>query len=175
LGSDASFATGIAEALPFADDIFDAVLCYDVLEHVADPEMTLTEVYRVLKPGGLFLAVFPPYFHPKGAHLDGYVSRLPYANVLFPSAVLVSAIDGILEERGDGYRPQTLRPKDRLYGLNGVTIRSFKRMLEKSHFQIVRLELLPLLNKMIRQYDSLKMRYYEWFFHPLSKFPVVRE
>lgn len=175
MGGAAAFATGVGEFLPFPDDSFDAVLCYDVLEHVADPEKTLAEVYRVLKPGGVFLTVFPPYFHPKGAHLEGYVSRLPYANVLFPSSVLVSAIDEILEERGDGYRPQTLRPGDRLYGLNGITIRSFKRMLGKSHFEILRLELLPLLNKMIRQYDNLKMRYYAWFFHPLSKFPVVRE
>lgn len=175
MGNDASFSSGVGESLPFADDSFDAVLCYDVLEHVGDPEATLAEVYRVMKPGGLFLTVFPPYFHPKGAHLDGYVSRLPYANALFPSYVLLNAIDEILEDRGDGYRPQALRPGDRLYGLNGITIRSFRRMLAKSHFEILRLEFLPLLNKMIRQYDAWKMGYYAWVFSPFSRVRFVQE
>ncbi len=175
MGNKASFSTGVGEFLPFADDTFDAVLCYDVLEHVLNPEKTLAEVYRVLKPAGLFLTVFPPYFHPKGAHLDGYASRLPYANALFPSNVLLNAIDEILEERGDGYRPQALRPGDRLYGLNGITIRSFRRMLSRSRFEILRLELLPLVNKMIRQYDAWKMRYYAWVFYPFSRVPFVQE
>jgi ubiquinone/menaquinone biosynthesis C-methylase UbiE len=175
MGNDASFLTGAGERLPFADDSFDAVLCYDVLEHVHDPETTLAEIYRVLKPGGLFLTVFPPYFHPKGAHLDGYASRLPYANVLFPSKVLLRAIDEILEERGDGYRPQALRPGDKLYGLNGITIRGFMRMLTKTHFETLSLEFLPLLNRMIRQYDAWKMHYYAWIFRPFSRVPFVQE
>lgn len=173
--TDASFAAGVGEALPFADDSFDAVLSYDVLEHVQDPGQTLAEVYRVLKPAGLFLAVFPPYFHPKGAHLEGYASRLPYANVLFSSETLLSAIDELLEERGDGYRPQPLRAGDRLYGLNGLTIRRFRRMLSRSKFEVVSLEFLPLLNKMIRRYAKWKMQYYAWLFHPPARIPFVRE
>jgi SAM-dependent methyltransferase len=173
--TDASFAAGVGEALPFANDSFDVVLSYDVLEHVQDPQKTLAEVCRVLKAGGLFLAVFPPYFHPKCAHLEGYASRLPYANLFFPSRVLLSAIDELLEERGDGYRPQPLRPGDRLYGLNGLTIRSFRRMLNRSEFEVLSLEFLPLLNKMIRQYDKWKMQYYAWLFYPLSRVPLLQE
>lgn len=173
--ANACFAAGVGEMLPFADDTFDAVLCYDVLEHVRDPEKTLAEVYRVLKPGGLFLTVFPPYFHPKGAHLDGYVSRLPYANLLFGSRVLLRAIDETLDERDDGYRPQALRPGDRLYGLNGVTIRRFRRILNRSRFEVLRLEFLPLLNRMIRNFDKWKMQYYAWVFYPFSRVPVLQE
>lgn len=173
--TDASFAAGVGEALPFENDSFDAVLSYDVLEHVQDPRKTLAEVCRVLKPGGLFLAVFPPYFHPKGSHLEGYASRLPYANLFFSSKTLLSAIDELLEERGEGYRPQPLRPGDRLYGLNGLTIRRLRRMLKRSEFEVVSLDLLPLLNKMIRQYDKWKMQYYAWVFRPLSRVPMLQE
>lgn len=176
LGStNASFAASVGESLPFVNDSFDAVLCYDVMEHVEDPERTLTEVYRVLKPAGLFLTVFPPYFHPKGSHLEGYVSRVPYANVLFPSNVLIRAVNELLEERRDGYRPQALRPGDRLYSLNGVTIRSFRGMLARSNFEVVRLERLPMLNNMIRGYYKWKMHYYAWVFYPLSRIPVLQE
>ncbi len=46
---------GVGEALPYADASFDAVVCVDVLEHVADLGKVLSEVARVLRPGGLFL------------------------------------------------------------------------------------------------------------------------
>jgi ubiquinone/menaquinone biosynthesis C-methylase UbiE len=44
-----------AESLPFADDSFDTVVSTLVLCTVADPERSLAEVERVLRPGGRFL------------------------------------------------------------------------------------------------------------------------
>lgn len=41
-----------AESIPFKSNLFNIVLCTQVLEHVAFPEQTLKEMYRVLKPGG---------------------------------------------------------------------------------------------------------------------------
>lgn len=50
-----TYDVGVGEALPYADGQFDAVVCVDVLEHVADLQKVLFEVTRVLKPGGMFL------------------------------------------------------------------------------------------------------------------------
>ena len=41
-------------ALPFDDDSFDTVLSCGVLEHVQDPDGSLEEIYRLLRPGGTF-------------------------------------------------------------------------------------------------------------------------
>jgi SAM-dependent methyltransferase len=45
--------------LPFPDNHFDAVSSNMVFEHVENAEQALSEIHRVLKPGGLFLALFP--------------------------------------------------------------------------------------------------------------------
>ena len=42
-----------AEALTFGDPMFDAVVCYSVLQHVRFPSVALTEMARVLKSGGV--------------------------------------------------------------------------------------------------------------------------
>jgi SAM-dependent methyltransferase len=39
-------------ALPIPDNHFDCILCYHVLEHVADDIQAMKELYRVLKPEG---------------------------------------------------------------------------------------------------------------------------
>jgi SAM-dependent methyltransferase len=170
-----AYAAAVGEALPFADDSFDLIFSYDVLEHVEDPERCLEECARVLKPGGMFLLVFPPYFHPTGAHLEGYVSHVPYANVLFPGPVLLRAVDEILAERGDGFVPRPLRPRDKLYCLNGLTVRGFREIVDRSELEVASLRLLPLFSPLNRRYEAWRMRYYAWFFALLARLPVVRE
>ena len=48
-----------ALALPFADNSFDIVICSEVLEHIGDYRSVLTEIERVLRPGGTFVASVP--------------------------------------------------------------------------------------------------------------------
>jgi ubiquinone/menaquinone biosynthesis C-methylase UbiE len=46
---------GPAEAIPFADDLFDVVTCLEALEFMANPAQALAELARVLRPGGIML------------------------------------------------------------------------------------------------------------------------
>jgi SAM-dependent methyltransferase len=50
---------GVAQSLPFEDEVFDGVMVLAVLEHVPDPQKCADEIMRVLKPGGTVLAEIP--------------------------------------------------------------------------------------------------------------------
>jgi 2-polyprenyl-6-hydroxyphenyl methylase/3-demethylubiquinone-9 3-methyltransferase len=49
-----NYTKGTGEALPCRDNSFDIVFCCDVLEHVRDVPKVISEIFRVLKPGGIF-------------------------------------------------------------------------------------------------------------------------
>lgn len=48
--------------MPFSDNSFDAVFLIEVLEHVHNPPKALSEIYRVLKPGGILIFSVPFIF-----------------------------------------------------------------------------------------------------------------
>ena len=49
---EAGFVVGRGQALPFADESFDGVLCLNALHHLPSYALALREIYRVLRPGG---------------------------------------------------------------------------------------------------------------------------
>ncbi|MET0262802.1 MAG: class I SAM-dependent methyltransferase, partial [Rariglobus sp.] len=52
-------AVGQVTALPFANEQFDLVAAFDVIEHVDDDRLVFEELTRVLKPGGVLLCSVP--------------------------------------------------------------------------------------------------------------------
>lgn len=59
---------------PFKDKYFDAVFAGEIIEHLFDPDHFLDEVYRVLKPRGIFVLSTPNLaaIHNRIALLLGY-------------------------------------------------------------------------------------------------------
>jgi 2-polyprenyl-6-hydroxyphenyl methylase/3-demethylubiquinone-9 3-methyltransferase len=53
-GLDIRYEVGSGEALPYDDCTFDIVFCCDVLEHVRNVQKVISEISRVLAPGGTF-------------------------------------------------------------------------------------------------------------------------
>jgi SAM-dependent methyltransferase len=73
-------------ALPFADASFDTVLSCGVLEHVPDPDGSVAEIRRVLRPDGLFYVTNLPNrfsYTERAARLLGlyYHGKLPHDRV----------------------------------------------------------------------------------------------
>jgi SAM-dependent methyltransferase len=52
---------GSATALPFGDESFDVVSAFDVVEHCEDDVLAVSELARVLAPGGRMLLSVPAY------------------------------------------------------------------------------------------------------------------
>jgi len=134
--------------IPYADGSFDVVMSHDVLEHVADPLRSMQEIYRVLRPGGLSVNIFPLYLGAYSHHLD-YIARLPGLHWFFSPAVLVQAVNGLLEETGDFGTAKQPAPRrsfdgarDVLPGLNGLSGEHLPALL--SCFEVISLRRIAL-------------------------------
>jgi SAM-dependent methyltransferase len=57
LGADVQ--TGTLESLNVGDGSFDVVTLWEVIEHLPDPEATLAEIRRILRPGGVLVLSTP--------------------------------------------------------------------------------------------------------------------
>lgn len=110
----AGIAGGSLTRLPFADDVFDAVYCIEVLEHLPDTAAALGEMARVLKPGGTLLVIDKNLFglHPRHG---------------MPNAIWKAW----LERRGKWMYPPDFRFRERWFRPGGLA-----RMLEQ-YFEAV--------------------------------------
>lgn len=58
------FFEGDVEQLPFPDASFDGVLLSGIVHHLPDPSRCAAEVFRILRPGGRFVAFDPNRMNP---------------------------------------------------------------------------------------------------------------
>jgi SAM-dependent methyltransferase len=175
----ATFAVGTGERLPFDDEEFDAILSFDVFEHVQDPAAVLAECRRVLKSGGRAFIVFPSFFQPIEHHL-GLVTRIPFIHYVFPPRVLVAAYAAVLDERGEdaawyARAPRELQSWERGHTINGLTVRQFRRLVAEAEMAVVTQIRTPLGGVGRRSQRSRSGRVVSEILRPLLLFPGAEE
>lgn len=74
--------SGTVEQACYDDCTFDVVHCSHLIEHLNNPDAFMDEVYRILKPGGLFLCITPNAASLQGK-LFGYRWRSAIADHMF--------------------------------------------------------------------------------------------
>lgn len=137
---NAKFVHGVGERLPYPDDYFDYVASYDVFEHVQDLVQVMNEIWRVLKPGGRLLTVFPPYYNPLEAHLR-LTTSLHGLHLLFSGKAITRAYYDIIKERGHEaawYARKNPEPADweKSPGLNGITVKRFRNIVTSRDWEM---------------------------------------
>jgi arsenite methyltransferase len=69
-----SYLVGDFDALPFADDTVDHVWSMEAFYYAADPEHTLEEITRVLRPGGTFYCAVN--YYEENVHSHAWQERI---------------------------------------------------------------------------------------------------
>ncbi len=99
---EAKFFPGDAYKLPFSDDFADRVMCQTLLMHLDKPELALTEMIRVAKPGGQIICNEPDNLSAMLAKPYWSLPQLDTEDeVLFKRVYLISNQGRIRLGRGD--------------------------------------------------------------------------
>lgn len=175
----ATFVVGRGERLPFDDQAFNAILSFDVLEHVQDPASVLAECRRVLKPGGRAFLVFPGFFHPFEHHLS-HVTTAPFIHYVFTPRVLLEAYCAILDERGDAAtwysrQPRALQSWERGNTINGLTLRRFRRLAAQAGLLIEQQVRKPLGSVGRRTTGRASYQVVASLMRPFTRLPLAEE
>lgn len=157
-GLEADLHLGDAANLPFKDNSFDRVYSTGVLHHTPDIKKCIEEVYRVLKPGGVFVMSLyhknSLFHYYKKVFIDGILKlkllTLGYMGVM-----------ATLEEGADG---KSIKPLVNVY--NESSLKPMLSKFKKTDFKIRHLQKrdIPILESILSQKYIDKLQYkYGWY------------
>lgn len=113
----------LSARFPFEEATFNGAVCIEVLEHLYDPKFTVSEIFRVLKPGGLLVTSVPN---------NGYFRERLRA---FTHAELSTSISDFSNEwKGAHIRFYNLNSFSRLFEVCGFQIESVRSNGDSSLF-----------------------------------------
>ena len=177
--ANSAYKVSTGELLPFESCQFDAIISFDVFEHLMDVEKTLAECHRVLKPKGKLFLVFPSYYHPTEHHL-GLVTRTPCIHWFFSGRTLTKAYSDIIKARGEdakwyGRKSPDLESWEKCNILNGTTFHGFKEMIRLSKWHVVSEVHNPIgsIGRSVSKRSYMKLM--SKMLLPLAYIPIFRE
>ena len=146
-GNHIRFLQSTPSSIPLPSSSVDIVYTIDTIEHLSKPKEILSDVYRVLRPGGVFLVHFNPWLNPHGSHLEDIIT-FPWAHAVFSMNTLLNVAERLydspvyetscyfLDEQGNKkpnpYKDRTMWENY----LNSMTIRRFNRLLRELPFEL---------------------------------------
>lgn len=137
-GRRAARAAGVAERCTFTTEAphqVDVVVSIDGFEHYGDPAGALRLMRPLLGPGGHVLVAFgPPWFHPLGGHV---FSIFPWSHLIFTERALI-------RWRSDFSTDGATCFSEIDGGLNGMTVRRFRRLVAESGYAVELFEPVPI-------------------------------
>lgn len=145
------------EDFPFEDNYFDAVFAGEVVEHLFDPDHFLDEVYRVLKPDGIFVLTTK--------NLSSLYNRITLLLGYQPFSTSVSL-------RHNVGRPFEVSDEILADHIRVFTYRAMQELLELSKFEIVEVKGTTLI---LPEKKNLFLSWIRLMDRVLSKFPSLSQ
>jgi len=85
--------------LPYDDNTFDVVYSKSVIEHFYYPEKLVSEIFRVLKPGGLVITLCPDWEFNYRIYFEDYTHRTPFMQSSLRDIQTIHGFEKISVER----------------------------------------------------------------------------
>ncbi len=136
------------EELPYPANSFECIVCMDVLEHVVDPYRVLSEVFRVLVPGGVVLTTVPNRHAFRDAHY-----HLPLINWL-PRPLA----ERIIERAGRSKQGSLLHDRQGLSELHTYSWGGFRKLARSVGFRVTDQVRQRIMNGEIRQLTGWRLK-----------------
>ncbi|MEP7043347.1 MAG: class I SAM-dependent methyltransferase [Dokdonella sp.] len=140
LPNELRFLPASANAIPFDDDYFDVVLSWGSVEHIEGGyAQALSEIRRVLRPGGLLMIHPGLYYSDVGNHLGEFrfAQQEPYVHLKRPREWVREQVLGSEPERIDrsGDHATPAQYWQWFTELNPITVPAFERELRGLDFE----------------------------------------
>ncbi len=113
----------LSQRFPYEGNSFDGAISIEVLEHLYDPKFTVQEIFRVLKPGGLFVGSVPN---------NGYFRERLKA--ITRAEMSTSITDFSNEWKGAHIRFYSLKSFTRMFEVSGFVVESIRSNGDASIF-----------------------------------------
>ena len=146
-GDEIQFVQSTPASIPLPDESIDVVYTIDTIEHLSQPKEMLQDVFRVLRPGGLFLVHFNPWLNPHGHHLEDMIT-FPWPHALFSMNTLLDVAERLydspayqtscyyIDTKGNK-KPNPYKDRETWNNyLNFMTIKRFNRLLKELPFEV---------------------------------------
>lgn len=130
---------------------FDIIISQNSFEHYSNPTVVLEKFKHAIKPDGkIYITFGNPWYHPYGSHMQ-YFTMVPWVHLIFSEQTVMAVRRRFRHDGATKYREVE-------GGLNQITIRQFKDLIQKTGYKIQFLQL-----RAIKRLNFM------------SKFPVIQE
>ena len=146
-GDQFEFIQTTPTTIPLPDSSVDVVYTIDTIEHLSQPHELFAEVYRVMRPGGVFLVHFNPWLNPHGSHLEDIITY-PWPHVVFSMDTLLATAAKLYDsphydaacyflDANGNKKPNPYKDREQWATyLNFMTIKRFNRLLKETNFDV---------------------------------------